>query len=82
MCHDRPLPKESRLRNWGEHGCGFAFCRRDGSGEVPPQSSSAGGALAPKSTGVIMLVMNPGVWKKLATDKFTIGAMPPPQLGR
>jgi lipid-binding SYLF domain-containing protein len=63
-----------------KYGKGFAVCRREGGeGWGPPaairiEGGSFGLQIGASSSDVILLVMNERGMKKLANDKFTIGA--------
>jgi lipid-binding SYLF domain-containing protein len=74
-----PGMKKAALGVGGAYGRGFATCRRDAGTWGPPAAirlvgGSFGLQLGVESTDVIMLVMNESGFKKLLTDKFTIGA--------
>ena len=75
-----PGLKKGALVFGGKYGRGFAVCRKAaGEGWGPPaavrlEGGSFGLQIGFSSSDVVLLVMNERGMKKLATDKFTIGA--------
>lgn len=75
-----PGLKKGAVLIGGKYGKGFAMCRHSsGQGWGPPaairiEGGSVGFQLGVSSSDVVLLVMNERGMKRLANDKFTIGA--------
>jgi lipid-binding SYLF domain-containing protein len=74
-----PGMKKAAIGIGGVYGRGFATCRRSDGGWGPPAAirlvgGSFGLQLGVESTDVVMLVMNESGFRRLLTDKFTLGA--------